>query len=73
MKRNDALQYVIERWASDGKHIEETIARCSNLAVARAAFNAAISEYPNFVITLSQGMQLIDRTTVPDPEQKQQT
>jgi hypothetical protein len=66
--RNDALPYVVERWASDGRHIEETIARCSRITVARAAFNAAISEYRDCVITLSQGMQLIDRTTIPDRE-----
>ena len=66
VNRNDALQYVIERWASDGGHIEETIARCSHIAVARAAFNAARSAYPGCVITLSQGMQLIEHTTLPD-------
>jgi hypothetical protein len=62
VNEKSALAYVVERWASDGRHIEETLARCSHISVARAAFNAAISEYPDCVITLSQGMQLIDRT-----------
>ena len=70
MNKDDPSQYMVERWASDGSHIEEVIARCSRVTVARAAFDAAVSEYPGCIITLSQGMQLIDRTTIPDPDHK---
>jgi hypothetical protein len=65
MSKDDPLEYVIERWASDGSHIEETIARCSRISVARAAYGAAVSDYPRFVITLSHGLQLIERTFPP--------
>jgi hypothetical protein len=63
VNENSALTYIVERWASDGGHIEETLARCSHISLARAAFTAAISVYPGSVITLSQGMKLIDRTS----------
>jgi hypothetical protein len=53
VNRDDLPQYVVERWTSDGSHIEEVIARCSRITVARAAFDAAISEYPGCIITLS--------------------
>jgi hypothetical protein len=52
----------------DGSHIEETIARCSRIAVPWAAYGAAVSECPDCVIALSRGMQLIDRTTIANRE-----
>jgi hypothetical protein len=38
------------------------LARCSMIVVARAALDAAISEIPGRIITLRQGMRLIDGT-----------
>ncbi|MBA5779120.1 hypothetical protein H2509_18485 [Stappia sp. F7233] len=52
--------FKVEQWDRKGLHIEETLAVCGNVLVARAAFQAAIKARPGENITLRQGIRVIE-------------
>ena len=56
------LRFAVELWTEDDQHIDEVVARCSKIVIARAALDAVINEFPGRTITLSQGGRLIDGT-----------
>jgi hypothetical protein len=58
---NEDLPYRIELWDSAETRVEEVIARVRNVIVARAAFTAAVQQYPNRVLTLRQGALVMAR------------
>ncbi len=43
---SDQLPFSIEQWSRAGGYVRD-IARAANLAVAGAAFRAAVKEYPS--------------------------
>ena len=48
----DLLEFRVELWTADRQSVEEVIAACSNLLVARAAFDRAVQYYPKAIIRL---------------------
>lgn len=60
--QKDALPYRIELWAPDGAAsalIERVLAQAASAPLARAMFNAALTEHPDRRITLRRGERLI--------------
>jgi hypothetical protein len=41
---------------------DETLARCTNLPIAQAAYRAAASMYPEDLIELRQGARIVERS-----------
>ncbi len=57
------VEYVIDVLDKDGR-VTETLARCSDLSVARAAFKQAVRERPRSKVTLSQGTTVVAKRDV---------
>ena len=57
-------------WTADG-HIDTLLAKCSRMAIATAALNAAIAEYPGRLVTLRQRTRVIDGTEVRGRQRKE--
>jgi hypothetical protein len=57
------LPYVVEIWDLPRAKVEEVMARADTLAVARAIFEAAISENPSRRVVLRQGARVIEDHT----------
>jgi hypothetical protein len=55
----EALPYKIELWDERGAAVQRVLARVSSSVLARAAFDAAVSEHANRRITLRRGARLI--------------
>ncbi len=56
----DELPFAVEEWnATTGAYVRD-IARASNLKVARAAFGAAVAEYPQVHIKLRNRALVLD-------------
>ena len=60
---SEGLLYRVEVWTADG-HVDTLLAKCSRMAIATAALNAAIVEYPGRLVTLRQRTRVIDGTEV---------
>jgi hypothetical protein len=54
----DDLPFRVVRSNSD----DETLARCTNLPIAEAAYRAAARMYPEDLIELRQGARVIERS-----------
>jgi hypothetical protein len=54
----DELNCTVEEWTADGQHIAETLAKCSNPLIARAAFKAAVDLRPHARILARQGTRV---------------
>ena len=52
--------YRIDRWDADGNSIMEHVAGSDDLAVAMAAYAAALGRWPGECITLRQGARVIE-------------
>jgi hypothetical protein len=55
----DVLNCTVEEWTADGQHIAETLAKCSNPLIARAAFKAAVDLRPHARILVRQGARVL--------------
>ncbi|MBV9976173.1 MAG: hypothetical protein JO105_12350 [Hyphomicrobiales bacterium] len=49
-------------WDSREQHVEEVLATASLILVGKAAFAAAIEQYPGVRLTLRHGIRVIDKT-----------
>jgi hypothetical protein len=47
---------------SQGGSLEEVVARCSGIPIARAAFQAACAQYPNRLVLLCRKSQIVARS-----------
>jgi hypothetical protein len=59
---SDELSFTVEAWSLGGDHFQQTLARVANLLVARAAFAAAVAQYPERRIRLRQRTHLLEDT-----------
>jgi hypothetical protein len=58
--QHDNLPYRIELWAADGAgSVERVLAQAASAPLARAMFNAALTEHPERRITLRRGQRVI--------------
>lgn len=62
MEPYESLCFSVEMWSLDGTRWDEVMARASNVALAHAAFDAAVIERPNARIRLRDGTRLIRDT-----------
>jgi hypothetical protein len=51
--------YKVERWDWKDAHVEEIVASASLIMIGRAAFDAAVEQYPGVRLTLRQGARVI--------------
>lgn len=58
----EALEFRIERWDEADQHVIEIIAACSNVIVAKAAYQAALEMHPKANLTLSHRARIIARS-----------
>jgi hypothetical protein len=58
----ETANFKVEKWDWRNQHVEEIVASTSLLLVARAAFDAAVEQYPGVQITLRQGIRVIEKT-----------
>jgi hypothetical protein len=56
------LNFAVEQWTEDDRHIAEVLARASSAIIGRAAFKAAVEQRPGQRITLRQGAHVIARS-----------
>jgi hypothetical protein len=54
--------YRVDRWTDDGNSILDYVAAVADLAVARAAYRAAVRRWPGGKITLRQGARVVERS-----------
>jgi hypothetical protein len=59
---SDELTFTVEAWSLSGRDFQQTLARVSNLSVARATFAAAAAQYPERRIRLRQRTHLLEDT-----------
>jgi hypothetical protein len=59
--RDNSPQVTVEEWDEAESGIIETLARCSNILVARGAFDAAVKLRPRSRILLRDGARVIER------------
>jgi hypothetical protein len=57
--RHGDLPFKVERWSADDTRLEGALAASDNLAIARAAFDAAVKAYPAARLTLRDGIRII--------------
>jgi hypothetical protein len=53
--------YCVERWWDDDRGVEQTLAACSNLHIARAAYAKAVRRFPDKLIYLRQRAFVMER------------
>lgn len=56
---NETLPFKIELWDEAGIGVQRVLARVASSVLARAAYEAAVSEHANRRITLRRGARLI--------------
>jgi hypothetical protein len=61
MHAGEPAAYKVEKWDWRDQHVEEIVASTSLIVVARAAFDAAVQQYPNARLTLRQGIRVIQK------------
>ena len=59
--------FCVERWWADDRGVEQVLAACSNLHVARAAYAEAVRRFPDKLIYLRQRAFVMERH---EPEQR---
>ena len=62
MQAGEPATFRVEKWDWRNQHIQEIVASTSLLLVARAAFDAAVEQYPDAQLTLRQGIRVIMKT-----------
>jgi hypothetical protein len=65
------LPFKVEMWDRHGQHIRWVVSANTNVTIARAAFEAAVANYPDQRFTLRQGMMVI--RTYPPEERERRT
>jgi hypothetical protein len=60
----DHPNFTVDVW-DDRDHVIETMARCSSLLVARAAYDQTLIERPSLKVTLRQGIRIVARREAP--------
>lgn len=53
--------FAVEQWSDDDTRIEETLAQCRNVALAQAAFRAAVEQRPRSRLYLRQRTQVLEK------------
>ena len=61
----ERFPFAVEQWSDDGEHLEETIVKCRNASVARAAFKAAIEQRPKNCLYLRNGAHVLEHYDPP--------
>src|SRR5580704_10708713 len=59
MHAGEPAKYKVERWDGKDSRVEEIVASASLIMVGRAAFHAAVEQYPRSWLTLRQGARVI--------------
>jgi hypothetical protein len=59
MQVGEPAKYKVERWGWKDSHVEEIVASASLIMIGRAAFQAAVEQYPRNRLTLRQGARVI--------------
>jgi hypothetical protein len=59
MHVGEPAKYKVERWDWKEAHVEEIVASASLIVIGRAAFHAAVEQYPGTRLTLRQGIRVI--------------
>jgi ectoine hydroxylase-related dioxygenase (phytanoyl-CoA dioxygenase family) len=54
------VAYRIDRWDANGYSVIEHVASAEDLTVARAAYEAACKRWPGEMITLRQGVRVLE-------------
>jgi hypothetical protein len=60
--------FKVERWDWKGSHVEEIVASASLIMIGKAAFGAAVEQFPHMSITLRQGARVIEKQEATEPE-----
>lgn len=55
----DHLPICIEEWTPDGERLVETLVRCINVPIARAAFPACVGMRPRGRIMIRHGTRVV--------------
>jgi hypothetical protein len=55
MHAGEPAKYKVERGDGKDPHVEEIVANASLVMIGRAAFHAAVEQYPRTRLTLRQG------------------
>lgn len=68
MAQQEELYFKVEEWSEPGRHerLLRVVARCSNLMIAAAAYDAAVGTYARSRIMLRDGIRVV-RDTHPAP------
>jgi len=56
----DAFPFCVEVWSHDDQHTDERVAVAKNVAVARAAYAAALKERPDRIVRLRIKARVIE-------------
>jgi hypothetical protein len=59
----ESAKYKVEKWDWKDAHVEEIVASASLIMIGRAAFHAAVEQYPQNRLTLRQGTRVILKYT----------
>ena len=59
MHVSELARYKVEKWDWKDAHVEEIVASASLVMIGRAAFQAAVEQYPRTRLTLRQGARVI--------------
>jgi hypothetical protein len=60
--------FKVERWDWRGSHVEEIVVSASLIMIGKAAFGAAVEQFPRASITLRQGARIIEKQEATEPE-----
>lgn len=55
------LPFTVEVWNAEETAIERTVARCTNISIARGAFEQAVRVFPGKTILLCNRAQIVRR------------
>ena len=58
----DGLGYKVDLWTPDASSVLEVVARAGNLHAARAAYEAALANWPGQPLTLRKATRTLART-----------
>jgi len=61
MRAPEPQPFKVERWDWKDTHVEEIVASASLIMIGKAAFAAAVEQYPGTRLTLRQGARVIEK------------
>jgi len=62
----ERASFKIEKWDWRDSHVEEIVGSAALVMIGRAAFAAAVRQYPGVRLTLRQGIRVIEKAGYPD-------